>query len=105
MWGFSDCLLVALEFLEYLYKGPQIIKVILCLIHIIAYQATSQYISINDRHFLADNKLILQYLKIRHCKYYTLYNPYYSITVLNRNIPQLSLVRKTREVTVETISK
>ena len=71
MWGFSDCLLVVLEFLEDLYKGPQIIKVILCFIHNIAYQATSQYITINDRYFLADNnKLILQYLKTRRCKYY-----------------------------------
>ena len=29
-------------------KGPQIIKVILCIVHNTAHQAPSQYISIND---------------------------------------------------------
>ena len=39
-------------------------------------------------HYLAATstiKLILQYLKTRHCKYYTLFL-WYSITVLDRNI-------------------
>ena len=51
------------------------------------------------------NNLILQYLKTKRCKYYTLllivYNDAAAIIVLNRNIPRLDPVRET----VETISK
>ena len=57
-----------------------------------------------------NNKLILQYLKTRHYKYYTLYNHYllfivYSDTVLNRSIPQPSPVHDSIKITIENISK
>ena len=49
-------------------------------------------------------KLTLQYLKTRHCKYYTLciiiYSILDSITVLYRNLPEISSVWKSRKVSI-----